>query len=123
MPKYHFALTFQLAPTTDPESLLDALFEAGCDDSTPATGKRGFLGLEFHREAPNQAEAIETAIANVQQAVSEARLMATTIHEELTLQMGNEQVILQPGTYQISGLGIPQGTPDPVKTLTIYSVD
>ncbi len=49
------------------EELADALFEAGCDDSTPGV----FFGvphIDFDREADSLEAAIRSAIADVQKA-------------------------------------------------------
>jgi hypothetical protein len=45
----------------------DRLFEAGCDDGTPACS-RGAVWIHFDREAPSLEEAIRSAIAQVQAA-------------------------------------------------------
>ena len=52
MTEYEFVLRFQL-PTDDdkPESFLDALYEAGCDDAVVGVGLAGYLSLDFTREA------------------------------------------------------------------------
>jgi hypothetical protein len=45
----------------------DALFEAGCDDATPAS-RDGLTWAHFDREAPSLEEAIRSAVAQVQSA-------------------------------------------------------
>jgi hypothetical protein len=48
-------------------SIMDALFEAGCDDAT--ISKQGDVVLmDFDRSAPNMREAVISAIADVQKA-------------------------------------------------------
>lgn len=49
------------------ENLADRLFEAGCDDSSPATCD-GVLTVTFHCEADSLQHAISSAIADVQAA-------------------------------------------------------
>ena len=79
MAKYQFSLTFRLQePQIDPEIYLDDLFEAGCDDATPAIGKLGYIAFDFTREAPNAFEAVTSAIANVKQAIPDASLVEAT---------------------------------------------
>lgn len=45
----------------------DALFAAGCDDGTPASGD-GMAWVHFDREASSLEEAIRSAVAQVQAA-------------------------------------------------------
>ena len=47
--------------------MADALFEAGCDDASPASSK-AVVTVHFDREAKSLSEAVGTAIANVEQA-------------------------------------------------------
>ncbi len=54
---------------------LDALFEAGCDDVLPGTGKKGHIALEFAREASSAASALASAKENVETAIPGARLV------------------------------------------------
>ena len=82
MPKYHFSLKFQLDSDTFPSGIMDALFDSDSSDSTTEKDRCGFLGVEFHKEAPNQAEAIETAIADVRQTFPNAKLVETNKIEE-----------------------------------------
>jgi hypothetical protein len=71
---YHFELVFRLHPDEDPSVYLDALFEAGCDDSSPSTGKVGMIGLTFDREAASAIDAISGAFENVHAAIPHAHL-------------------------------------------------
>ena len=62
MAEHHFELTIRGAVS---ESLLDALYEAGCDDATFST--KGELAFgEFDRDAPTLVEAIVSAITSVE---------------------------------------------------------
>lgn len=67
MSEHNFALTIR-GPLID--ALLDALFEAGCDDATFSTKGELTFG-EFDREAPNLLEAVLSAIAAVESAGAE----------------------------------------------------
>jgi predicted DNA-binding transcriptional regulator AlpA len=76
MTSYDFMLSFELPePTTDPSTLLDALYEAGCDDATPGVGRPGMLGLAFTRQAASAAAAVKSAIKHVRRAAPRAKLV------------------------------------------------
>jgi|SRR6056297_103573 len=76
MNKYAFSLTFHLPdPRADPEVLLDALYEAGCDDALVGTGVHGTIGLDFQRVASSARRAIESAVHDVTKAVPDAELI------------------------------------------------
>lgn len=76
MNKYAFSLTFHLPdPRADPEVLLDALYEAGCDDALVGTGVHGTIGLDFQRVASSARRAIESAVHDVMKAVPDAELI------------------------------------------------
>ncbi len=49
------------------EDIVDALFEAGCDDGTPGTCNEVF-SIDFHRKASSLEDAIRSAIKNVRTA-------------------------------------------------------
>jgi predicted DNA-binding transcriptional regulator AlpA len=73
---FKFTLIFRLpqnAPTA--EQLLDALFEAGCDDALVGMGRAGYLGLDFEREAKNADTAVDSAMRNVAAAIPGAKLV------------------------------------------------
>lgn len=73
---YEFTLKFHLpANAKDPESYVDALYEAGCDDATIGIGKRGSLALEFVREAASAEEAVNSAIRAVAKTIPKASLV------------------------------------------------
>ncbi|MCW8825051.1 MAG: DNA-binding protein [Gammaproteobacteria bacterium] len=76
MATYDFSLVFTL-PGGESEAgqYLDALFEAGCDDALIGIGERGTIGLDFTREAESANEAIQSAVANVQEAIPDAVLL------------------------------------------------
>lgn len=68
-----FVLNFILPVGTEsPEALVDALFEAGCDDATVRVGQLGMIGLDFTRSAE---AALRSAIQNVTSAIPGATLV------------------------------------------------
>lgn len=72
---YDFTLTYAIPDDLDVSLLESRLFEAGCDDALPGVGRRGRLGLAFTREANTAKDAVSSAIADVQRAIPEARLI------------------------------------------------
>jgi hypothetical protein len=76
MHSYTFTLTFNLAHRgDDPGKFLDALFEAGCDDSSVGIGQHGMIGLDFTRSAASAVEALRSAIRNARTAIPGAVLV------------------------------------------------
>ncbi|MES1947137.1 phage transcriptional regulator AlpA [Salinisphaera sp. C84B14] len=74
--EYIFTLKYRLHDHDgDKESLIDRLFDAGCDDALPGIGQSGRLALEFAREADSATVALESAIADVRKAVDNAELV------------------------------------------------
>ena len=65
-PEHEFTLILdgisELAP-----SVVDALFEAGCDDAT-VSKQNGLVSMDFDRVAPTMADAIVSAIQDVKKA-------------------------------------------------------
>lgn len=72
---YDFTLTFAIPGTVDPDSLENALFEAGCDDAILGIGQNGRLAPNFTREADSAETAILSALRDVKSALPEARLV------------------------------------------------
>ncbi len=66
MTTYEFTLVLQGSPELT-DQVADQLFEAGCDDGTPAT-RGGVFSIDFHRAARTLVEAIGSAVANVKSA-------------------------------------------------------
>jgi hypothetical protein len=58
------------------DDIATALYEAGCDDAL-AGMSNGVVFLDFDREADSFEEAVQSAIADVQSAGFEARLVPT----------------------------------------------
>ena len=74
--EYTFTLKYRLHNHNgDEEALIDRLFEAGCDDALPGIGQSGRLALAFAREAGSATVALESAIADVREAVDNAELV------------------------------------------------
>lgn len=74
--EYTFTLKYQLSEQdSDPDSLLERLGSAGCDDALVGVGQPGRLALEFFREAQSAEEAIQSALSAVKTAVPSAKLI------------------------------------------------
>ena len=73
---YDFTLTFALPEDSgNPETYLDTLYEAGCDDALVGTGMSGSIALNFSRTAKSAENAIRQAVQDVQQAIPYAELI------------------------------------------------
>jgi len=62
---YKFDLIFKITENIDPSIYLDRLYESSCDDTLIFTGLKGFIGINFVREAQSAKEALTTALKNV----------------------------------------------------------
>lgn len=72
---FEFTLLYSLPEDQpDGEDHLDALFEAGCDDAIPGIGRKGYIALEFAREADSAKAALESANQSVDAAIPGATL-------------------------------------------------
>lgn len=72
---FKFTLIFRLPPgAMEEDAMLDALFEAGCDDALVGLGRAGYVGLEFAREAATAKTAIDSAIRDTTAAIPGAVL-------------------------------------------------
>jgi hypothetical protein len=79
MGQYNFTLRFALGThDSDPNRLVDKLVAEGCDDALVGLGRLGHIALGFTREAPTAVEAIRSALADVQRAIPEAKLIEAT---------------------------------------------
>lgn len=77
--EYEFTLKFALSdPNADPEAVLGAIQEAGCEDALVGIGKRGRVALDFSREADTAEQAVASAIADVRRAIPGARFIEAT---------------------------------------------
>lgn len=76
MNTFDFRLVFSLpAGAPAPESFVDALYEAGCDDALVGTGEKGTIALDFSRQSTSATEALASAIANVKSAIPGVELV------------------------------------------------
>jgi predicted DNA-binding transcriptional regulator AlpA len=76
MMEYEFELRFNLpAGGTDAKDLVERLGEAGCEDALVGIGQPGRIALKFTREAESAKRAIVSALKDVKQAISGARLI------------------------------------------------
>jgi len=65
MKEHNFIFKFKLNPKYGLETHLDALYEAGCDDSLVGCGCEGWLAMDFTRKANSIKEAVESAMNDV----------------------------------------------------------
>nr|WP_316653328.1 DNA-binding protein [uncultured Gellertiella sp.] len=76
MQDFIFTLKFALpADETDFDQLVERLGEAGCTDGLPGIGMAGRLAVEFTREAASAADALATALGDVESAIPGIRLV------------------------------------------------
>lgn len=74
--EYTFALKYQLADDDrDPDTLVERLGEAGCDDALVGIGQPGRMVLEFTREAADAGAAVRSALADMRRATPSAKLI------------------------------------------------
>lgn len=74
--EYTFTLKYQLAPSdADPNTLIERLGEAGCEDALVGLGQPGRVALEFIREAQSAQHAMMSALADVNRALPDAKLI------------------------------------------------
>ena len=79
MNEFDFVLKFDLPDTgTAADKFVDTLYEAGCDDATIGIGQHGRIALNFTRQAATALEAVASAIADVKQAIPDAKLIEAT---------------------------------------------
>lgn len=73
MPEYEFTLKFKLQDyQTDPDIYVEQLYKSNCDDAVIGTGKKGYIGLNFIREASSAYEAVSSAIKDIKEAIPKA---------------------------------------------------
>ncbi|TBR38893.1 MULTISPECIES: helix-turn-helix transcriptional regulator [Dyella] len=76
MNSYEFTLKFQLPhEAADPESWIEALADAGCDDALVGVGQQGRIALDFARDAESAFVAVSSAVRDVQKAIPNAHLV------------------------------------------------
>jgi hypothetical protein len=76
MKEYDFTLKFNLQNSqADPDSYVENLYEGGCDDALIGVGKKGYISLNFIREASSAYEAVSSAITDVKTVIPSATLV------------------------------------------------
>lgn len=79
MTVFEFTLKFSRPETgADPQSYVDQLGAAGCDDAVIGVGQTGRIAVEFAREAESAFDAVSSAIDDVKKAVPLAKLIEVT---------------------------------------------
>ena len=79
MKEYEFTLKFSLGDeASDPESYIERLAEAGCDDALIGIGQQGRIAFNFNREAESALSAVCSAIKNIKSVIPEATLVEAT---------------------------------------------
>jgi len=116
--EYDFALIVADVPELS-DDVLDALFTAGCDDSTPSM-QYGLLYLEFSRSAASLQHAIISAIQDVLQAGLNARVLRVddcnlVTQAEIARRIGRSRQLVH---QYMTGERGPGGFPPPACHLT-----
>ncbi|WP_394752125.1 helix-turn-helix transcriptional regulator [Crenothrix sp.] len=76
---YDFTLKFDIsALECEPDTFLDQLYEAGCDDAIIGIGRPGRMAMNFTREAKTASEAVLSALSDVQKVLPQAKLIEAT---------------------------------------------
>jgi predicted DNA-binding transcriptional regulator AlpA len=73
-----YSFTFKFAfhdPDMDPETFVERLAAAGCEDALVGIGRKGRIALDFTREAPSASRAIVSALRDVKVAIPGAKLV------------------------------------------------
>jgi hypothetical protein len=79
MKEYEFTLKFSLEnPEADPETCVEKLGSAGCDDALIGIGKNGRIALDFVRESSSAYDAVSSALKDVKKAIPKAKLVEAT---------------------------------------------
>jgi len=79
MKEYEFTLKFSLGDeSNDPESYIERLAEAGCDDALIGIGQQGRIAFNFNREAESALSAVCSAIKNIKSVIPDAVLIEAT---------------------------------------------
>ena len=79
MKEYEFTLKFNFPDTSaNPESYLENLAQAGCDDALIGIGQKGRIAFNFNREADSALSALCSAIEQVKRVIPDAQLIEAT---------------------------------------------
>lgn len=74
--EYEFELLFKINDAhVEMDTLVERLYEAGCDDALIGSGKAGVIGFSFTREAKSAVQAFESAIMDIRKVIPTATLM------------------------------------------------
>jgi hypothetical protein len=105
-------------------AIMDALFEAGCDDAT-VSRQGGRICMDFVRAAPNLKHAVVGAIRDVEKANVGARILGVEVSEPGSIReiiegdarhLVGARAILEAGAGRITGPSAAQPAPTGVKT-------
>ena len=102
MTVWRFSLIIE-GPDLDDDDLLDALFEAGCDDALFG-GSNGVQCADFHREAERIEDAVLSAIGDVEQ-VEGVRVVGLVDQELVTLEQIMERTGRPPAELRMLANG------------------
>jgi hypothetical protein len=76
MNEYDFTVKFNLEKSLgNTDDFIERLYAGGCDDALIGVGNKGYIALNFIREASSAYEAISTAINDVKRVVPGATLI------------------------------------------------
>jgi hypothetical protein len=79
MSEYEFTLKFNLQHSlVDPSVYVEQLYENGCDDALIGIGAKGYIALDFIREASSAYAAVSSAITDVKNVIPQANLIEAT---------------------------------------------
>jgi hypothetical protein len=79
MKDYDFTLKFSLLNSQAyPNEYVEQLYENGCDDALIGVGNKGYIALNFMREASSVDEAISSAITDVKRVIPQASMIEVT---------------------------------------------
>ena len=79
MNEYEFTLKFNLQNfQVDASDYVEKLYENGCDDALIGIGAKGYIALDFIREASSAYAAVSSAITDVKKVIPDAVLIEAT---------------------------------------------
>ncbi len=79
MSEYEFTLKFNLQNSlVNPNEYVEKLYENGCDDALIGIGAKGYIALDFIREASSAYAAVSSAITDVKNVIPQANLIEAT---------------------------------------------
>lgn len=80
MNEYDFTLIFNINEnkSINPETYIDKLYQAGCDDALIGVGRTDMISLNFIRESSSAYDAISSAMCDVKKTIPNAMLIEAT---------------------------------------------